>query len=245
MELRVIFDGKNKAAWNMALDESLLYHLKEVGPTLRLYGWAPPAVSIGYFQSMEEEVNVEKAREMGVDVIRRITGGGAVYHKYELTYSIVMPPPPGKILESYRIIEKGIVEALNIIGVKAEMSGINDIIVEGKKISGNAQTRKYGGMLQHGTILMDVDVDEMFSLLKVPQEKTRDKIIKSVKERVTSLHNIGKKVNFEELQKFMAEGFAKALNAHLYEENLSQKVLSYAKHLEVNKYATREWNFKR
>ncbi|MCD6275845.1 MAG: lipoate--protein ligase family protein, partial [Thermoplasmata archaeon] len=96
MELRVIFDGKNKAAWNMALDESLLYHLKEVGPTLRLYGWAPPAVSIGYFQSMEEEVNVEKAREMGVDVIRRITGGGAVYHKYELTYSIVMPPPPGK-----------------------------------------------------------------------------------------------------------------------------------------------------
>ncbi|MCD6275314.1 MAG: lipoate--protein ligase family protein, partial [Thermoplasmata archaeon] len=190
-------------------------------------------------------VNVEKAREMGVDVIRRITGGGAVYHKYELTYSIVMPPPPGKILESYRIIEKGIVEALNIIGVKAEMSGINDIIVEGKKISGNAQTRKYGGMLQHGTILMDVDVDEMFSLLKVPQEKTRDKIIKSVKERVTSLHNIGKKVNFEELQKFMAEGFAKALNAHLYEENLSQKVLSYAKHLEVNKYATREWNFKR
>jgi len=245
MELRVIFDGKNKAAWNMALDESLLYHLKEVGPTLRLYGWAPPAVSIGYFQSMEEEVNVEKAREMGVDVIRRITGGGAVYHKYELTYSIVMPPPPGKILESYRIIERGIVEALNMIGVKAEMSGINDIIVEGKKISGNAQTRKYGGLLQHGTLLIDVDVDEMFTLLKVPQEKMRDKIIKSVKERVTSLHNIGKKVNFEELQKFMAEGFAKALNAHLYEENLSQKVLSYAKHLEVNKYATREWNFKR
>ncbi|RKX39479.1 MAG: lipoate--protein ligase family protein [Thermotogae bacterium] len=244
MELRVIFDGKNKAAWNMALDESLLYHLKEVGPTLRLYGWLPPAVSIGYFQSMEE-VNVEKAREMGVDVIRRITGGGAVYHKYELTYSIVMPPPPGKILESYRIIEKGIIEALNMIGVKAEMSGINDIIVEGKKISGNAQTRKYGGLLQHGTLLIDVDVDEMFTLLKVPQEKMRDKIIKSVKERVTSLHNLGKKVNFEELQKFMAEGFAKALNAHLYEENLSQKVLSYAKHLEVNKYATREWNFKR
>ncbi len=245
MKLRVIFDGRHKAAWNMGLDEALLMHLDEFGPTLRFYGWEPAAVSIGYFQSMEEEVDVDKARELGVDVVRRITGGGAVYHKYELTYSIVIPPPPGKILDSYRIVERGIVEALKSLGVNAEMSGINDIVVKGKKISGNAQTRKYGGMLQHGTILMDVDVDEMFSLLKVPQEKMRDKIVKNVKERVTSLRHLGVDVDFEELQKVMAEGFSKALDAELYEEKPPEEVLSQAKELEVKKYGSREWNFKR
>ncbi|MCD6370709.1 MAG: lipoate--protein ligase family protein [Thermoplasmata archaeon] len=245
MELRVIFDKKNKAAWNMALDEAVLMHLGELGPTLRFYGWFPPAVSIGYFQSMEEEIDLKKASELGVDVVRRLTGGGAVYHKYELTYSIVLPPPPGKILDSYRIVEKGIVNGLKALGVDAELSGINDIVVGGKKISGNAQTRRYGGMLQHGTLLMDVDVDEMFSLLKVPQEKMKDKMIKNVKERVTSLHNLGIDIEFEELQKIMGEGFKKALNAELYEENLPDKVLSQARKLEVEKYGSRKWNFKR
>ncbi len=245
MKLRVIFDTKHRAAWNMGLDESLLMHLDKIGPTLRFYGWEPPAVSIGYFQSMEEEVDIHKAHEMGVDLVRRITGGGAVYHKYELTYSIVIPPPPGKILSSYRFVERGIVEALKSLGIEAEMSGINDIVVSGRKISGNAQTRKYGGMLQHGTILMDVDVDEMFSLLKVPQEKMRDKIVKSVKERVTSLHHLGVDVEFDELQKIMAEGFGKALDAELYEDELPKEVLSKAKELEVEKYGSREWNFKR
>ncbi len=245
MELRVIFDNKHKAFWNMALDESLLMHLKDIGPTLRLYGWNPAAISIGYFQSLEEEVNVEKAREKGVDLVRRITGGGAVYHKWELTYSIVLPPPKGKILDSYKLIEKGLIESFKILGIEAKYSGINDIEVQGKKISGNAQTRKYGGLLQHGTILMDVDVEEMFSLLKVPNEKLKDKMIKSVKERVTSLSSLGIDVDFQELQNIVAEGFKKALGARLYEEELSGEIIKKAKELEVNKYATREWLYRR
>ena len=245
MELRVIFDEKHKAFWNMALDESLLMHLKDAGPTLRLYGWNPAAVSIGYFQSLEEEVNVEKAKEMGVDLVRRITGGGAVYHKWELTYSIVLPPPKGKILDSYKLIEKGLIEAFKIFGVEAKYSGINDIEVNGKKISGNAQTRKYGGLLQHGTILMDVNVVEMFSLLKVPNEKLKDKMIKSVKERVTSLSALGVDVEFQELQNIVAEGFKKALDAELYEEKLGREIIKKAKELEVHKYATKEWLYRR
>ncbi len=245
MELRVIFDNKHKAFWNMALDESLLMHLKDIGPTLRLYGWNPAAISIGYFQSLEEEVNVEKAKEMGIDLVRRITGGGAVYHKWELTYSIVLPPPKGKVLNSYKLIERGLIESFKILGIEAKYSGINDIEVRGKKISGNAQTRKYGGLLQHGTILMDVDVEEMFSLLKVPNEKLKDKMIKSVKERVTSLRALGIDTDFQELQNIVAEGFKKALGARLYEEELSEEIIKKAKELEVNKYATREWLYRR
>ena len=245
MELRVVFDEKYKAFWNMALDESLLMHLKDIGPTLRLYGWNPAAISIGYFQSLDEEVNVEKVREMGVDLVRRITGGGAVYHKWELTYSIVLPPPKGKILDSYKLIERGLIESFKILGIEAKYSGINDIEVQGKKISGNAQTRKYGGLLQHGTILMDVNVEEMFSLLKVPKEKLKDKMIKSVKERVTSLNALGIDVDFQELQNIVAEGFKKAFNARLYEEKLREEIIKKAEELEVNKYATKEWLYRR
>jgi len=245
MELRVIFDGKKKGFWNMALDESLLFYLKDYGPTLRFYGWAPPAISVGYFQSLEENVNVEEAKRRGVDVVRRITGGGAVYHKWEVTYSIVMPPPPGKVLDSYKIIERGIIEGFKKLGIEAQYAGVNDIIVQGKKISGNAQTRKYGGLLQHGTILMDVDVDEMFSLLKVPEEKIRDKIIKDVKHRVTSLRHLGIDIDFEELQKVLAEGFEKALGTRIYEESVDEKILKKARKLEVEKYASRKWNYRR
>ena len=245
MDLRVIFDHKNRAFWNMALDEALLKNMKYYGPTLRFYGWSPPAISIGYFQSLKENVNLDETRRRKVDVVRRITGGGAVYHKWEVTYSIVMSPPSGKILDSYRLIERGIIEGLKSIGIEARYSGINDIIVGGRKISGNAQTRKYGGLLQHGTILMDVNVDDMFSLLKVPEEKMRDKIIRDVKERVTSLRHLGKLIEFEELQKILAEGFKKALNARLYEEKIDKKIIKDARDLEEKKYARREWNYKR
>ncbi len=245
MDLRVIYDEKHDAYWNMALDESLLVHLNEIGATLRLYGWEPPAVSIGYFQSMEEEVDVNKARSMGVDLVRRITGGGAVYHRYEVTYSIVMPEIKGRILDSYKVIDMGIVKALRSLGLNAEHHGINDVIVDGKKISGNAQTRKYGGLLQHGTLLMDVNVDEMFTILKVPEEKLRDKTIENVKHRVSSLNDFGINRSFGELQKILSDGFKEALNANLYEEKVERDVIDYTKKLRDEKYATHEWNFRR
>ena len=245
MDVRVIFDKKSKAFWNMALDESLLINLKEYGPTLRFYGWMPPAISIGYFQSLEENVNMEEAKRRGVDIVRRITGGGTVYHKWEVTYSIILHPPPGKILDSYRMIEGGIIEGLKEIGIEARYSGVNDIIVNGRKISGNAQTRRYGGLLQHGTILIDVDIEEMFTLLKVPNEKIKDKMIRDVKERVTSLRHLGIEIEFEELQKILARGFERALNIKLYEEKIDERILKKARELEVRKYATQEWNHRR
>jgi lipoate-protein ligase A len=245
MELRVIYDDKHPARWNMGLDESLLVHLSEIGPTLRVYGWSPPAVSIGYFQSMHEEVNLEVAKKMGVDTVRRITGGGAVYHRYEITYSLVMPPPKGSILDSYHIIDMGIINALKSLGLDAEHQGINDVVVNGRKISGNAQTRKYGGMLQHGTLLIDVNAEEMFQILKVPEEKMKDKMIKNVKERVTSLRSLGIDTEFSDLKNILVDGFRDALDATLYEEKLPEEVYEYARKLEVEKYGSEQWNFRR
>ncbi len=245
MELRVIYDTHHPAKWNMGLDEALLANLNLLGPTLRVYGWAPPAVSIGYFQSMEEEVDVNVARQKGVDLIRRITGGGAVYHHYEITYSIVMEPPRGSILESYHIINKGVIKALQSLGLDAKYQGINDVVVGIKKISGNAQTRRYGGLLQHGTLLIDVDPDEMFEILRVPEEKMKDKMIKNVKDRVTSLKHEGVDLEFEELSKILVAGFKDALGVSIYEDELPDEVYQYAHKLEADKYGSHSWNFRR
>ncbi len=245
-KFRLLKTGYNNAFMNMAIDESILQ--SKVMPTIRLYGWKPSAVSIGYFQSLKEEVDLGKCKEFGVDFIRRVTGGGAVYHDKELTYSFIAPEEivSKDILESYKEICVGVIKGLEKLEIKAEFAGINDIVTEGKKISGNAQTRKQGMVLQHGTILMDLDVERMFSLLKVPSEKIRDKMIKNVKERVTSIKNIlGKEIGFKELSNKIADGFREALNLDLVEKELTKEELELAKWLEERKYKTKEWNFRR
>jgi len=192
-EFRLLETGFHSAAFNMGLDEALLRSVAEGKslPTLRFYGWTPAAVSIGYFQGLEEEVDSAACRAAGIDVVRRITGGGAVFHHHEVTYSIVLPldHPLARrnILESYRLLLGGIVEGMSLLGITAEFAPINDIVTGGKKISGNAQTRKLGCILQHGTIILDVDVDQMFTVLRVPQEKARGKLIEDIKSRVTSV----------------------------------------------------------
>src|SRR5688500_3280938 len=184
--IRILETGYNNAALNMAIDEALIENIGEA-PVLRIYGWRPEAVSIGYFQSIKEEVDLEKCSKIGVDVVRRLTGGGAVLHEFELTYSFITKQYPQKIMESYRWICEAIVVSINRMGFDASFVPLNDIVVKGKKVSGSAQTRRNEVLLQHGTILLGVDVDKMFCVLKVPSEKLRDKIIKDVKERVTSL----------------------------------------------------------
>lgn len=243
--IRVIFDTAHNGYENMAIDESLLLNSAE--PTLRLYFWSPPAVTIGYFQSMREEVNVEVAKSKGVDLVRRITGGGAVYHKYEITYSFIAPKNmfPGSILSSYRKICYPLVVTLKKLGLNAEMGGVNDVLVNGKKISGSAQTRKYDKILQHGTLLMDVDVDEMFEILIVPAEKTKDKVISDVKQRVTSLRHCNIHISKEELAEIIAESFAEFFEFEVYEDSLSSTELKTAEQLRVEKYEREEWNFRR
>jgi len=245
MEFRLVIDAAKNAYENMAIDEALLYYGK---PTLRFYKWKPSAISIGYFQSIEEEVNLELCKQHGIDVVRRITGGGAVYHDMngEITYSFVSPEYilPNKILDSYRLICGAIAQGLKKFGLKAEYVGINDIVVGGKKISGSAQTRRYGNILQHGTVLLRVDVKKMFSFLRVSKEKISDKEIKSIEERVTSIEREIGDVNEVEVIKAIIEGFKEKMGLEFYEGKIEEKEIKMANELR-KKYESKEWNFKR
>ncbi|MFQ5941489.1 MAG: biotin/lipoate A/B protein ligase family protein [Nitrososphaerales archaeon] len=236
---RVLKTGYNTAPWNMALDEVLMNGVKDV-PVLRLYGWKPPAVSIGYFQSIEEEVDVKKCKHMAIDFVRRITGGGAVLHDSELTYSFITRNYPKSIMESYSLICEPIVICINKLGFEAKFSPLNDVVVDGKKVSGNAQTRKKDTLLQHGTILLDVNIEKMFSVLKVPSEKIRDKMITDVKERVMGLNK-----TFEEVASALKEGFSEKFDARLIIDKLTMEEEESAEKLAKKKYATDEWNWKR
>lgn len=247
MEYRLLDTGMNEAAMNMAIDEAIMLSKK---PTLRFFGWKPPTVSIGYFQGMEQEVDLDACKAHGIDVVRRVTGGGAVFHDQELTYSYFVPEDSGEvsrtILESYDQICGFVIGGLRKLGLEAEFKPINDIIVNGKKISGNAQTRKNGMVLQHGTILLGVDVKKMFSLLKVPDEKIRDKMISVVEERVTSVEKeLGRSVTFDEVKEKIVEAFQESGMRVLREGALSKEEEEKAKELYENKYSTKKWNFMR
>jgi len=222
----------------------------KVPPTVRFYTWKPPAISIGYFQSLNEEVDLDACKSLGVEFVRRITGGGAVFHDKELTYSIIIsesnPKVPKNILESYRRICGAVIKGLKHLWIESKYSPINDIIVNNKKISGSAQTRKSKTVLQHGTVLMDVDIDKMFKLLKVPNEKIKDKLIADVKQRVTSIKHISdNNVSFNETSDAMKIGFEEEFNIELVNDNLTKEEISLTKKFERECFSTTEWNYRR
>lgn len=233
---------------NMALDEACSEAVADgkVAPTIRFYGWQPSAVSIGYHQSITDEVDLEECRKNEIDVVRRRTGGGAVYHDYngEITYSVIAPEIyfTKDIIASYKIICGWIVNGLKTLNLEAEFKPINDIIVGGKKVSGNAQTRRHGVLLQHGTLLYDLDVRKMFSVLKVSKEKISDKMIASVEERVTSLKRLGI-ADKNEAYKALVEAFTQGKEFEF--GSWTENELLRAKELATTKYKTTEWNFQR
>ena len=195
MKWRLMDFERRTASVNMAIDEavSIAVGRGESPPTIRFYGWEPSAVSIGCFQSVQEEVDVEVCREIGLDIVRRRTGAGAVYHDRngEITYSVICPLDmvENDISASYCTICGWIIDALDLLGLQGQFHPINDVLVRGRKISGSAQTRRGGVLLMHGTLLYDLDPGTMFSVLKVGKEKLSDKDIMEFDERVTCILN--------------------------------------------------------
>jgi lipoyl(octanoyl) transferase len=183
---KYIDSGPNLGAYNMAVDEELLARAQagDAVPVLRFYGWDPPAVSLGRFQHIESAVNAEACKQLGFDIVRRITGGRAVLHHRELTYSIAARIDnllfPSTVLGTYKVIAAGLLAGLQNLGIAAEMVSRGgrhatlvekkakdpacfsspswyEILVNGKKIVGSAQRRMRGAFLQHGSILIDYD----------------------------------------------------------------------------------------
>ncbi len=250
---RLLRTEYSPASLNMATDQAVMETVSAGGPpTFRVYEWRPSAISIGYFQGMKEEVDVGVCEERNVEVVRRLTGGGAVFHdeKGEVTYSIIFREGsielPPKILDAYPLICDGLVRGLKKLGVEAAFRPVNDIIVGKKKISGNAQTRRMGCVLQHGTLLYDVDPELMFTLLLVPDEKMRGKMIAAVKEGITSVrHETGGAASITDVEEALIEGFSEALDIELVPGELSPREKERAEELRRTRYGSREWNFKR
>ena len=249
---RLLVTDGNNAYKNMAIDRAILVANSKglVPPTVRFYHWKPSAISIGYFQSLTEEIDLEECRKHGIDYVRRITGGGAVFHENELTYSIVIPEShsemPKNIMDSYGRICGAIMKGLKNFGIDSTYHPINDILSNGKKISGNAQTRKHKTVLQHGTVLLDVDVEKMFSILKVSDEKMIDKLVSDVKQRVTSAkHILNRDVSFDEIVDDMEKGFGEEFNVELVDSKLTSEEEKLAVDFEENCFSKKEWNHKR
>jgi lipoate-protein ligase A len=232
---------------NMALDEAIMEGVRNgtSQPTIRFYGWEPSAVSIGVFQGVRNEVNLENTKKNGVDVVRRLTGGGAVYHDRlgEVTYSLIAPLDffPTNIIESYRVICDDIVVALQQLGINATFAPINDILVNEQKISGNAQTRRNGILLQHGTILYSVDVETMFSLLNVSDQKISDKLIKSVQKRVTSVQD-QTGASMDALKDALIHGFQRNRNVELGDYSVIEQ--QRAQELVQERFNNDSWTFR-
>jgi lipoate-protein ligase A len=243
---------------NMAVDEAILKARIEnkVPNTLRFYQWNPSAVSIGRFQTLKDEIHVDNCKQHGVDVVRRISGGGAVYHDStgEVTYSIIakltdLGCKDLDILSAYQKICSGLNEAVKFLGTKAEYRPPDpkrcpNLAISGKKISGNAQTSKKGVLLQHGTFLLDIDHEKMFTFLRVPWAKTLDDVLAVSKRKLTSARQeLGSNFSTQEAYKALVGGFKKALNIELVEESLTEYEQKLAEKIRKERFVTEEWTF--
>ncbi|MFH0347277.1 octanoyltransferase LipM [Bacillus vallismortis] len=272
---RFIDSGNANPAFNMALDEALLYwHSEEkIPPVIRFYGWNPATLSVGYFQNIKKEINFEAVHKYNLGFVRRPTGGRGVLHDQELTYSVIVseehPEMPATVTEAYRVISEGILQGFRNLGLDAyfaiprtdkEKESLKnprssvcfdapswyELVVEGRKVAGSAQTRQKGVILQHGSILLDLDEEKLFDLFLYPSERVRERMQRNFKNKAVAINELTEKqVTMDEARKAFKEGFETGLNIHLEPYELSQEELDFVHHLAETKYASDEWNYKR
>lgn len=269
---RVLDTGFHTGSENMAIDEAIAraHGRGEVPPTLRFYGWKPASVSIGYFQSMTKEVDLDAVRAGGYGYVRRPTGGRLIFHHLELTYSVAIREEllPGGVVETYRELSRGLLEGLRVLGGEAELSGGEDdprrvnpggfntacfdtasayeLQVEGRKVAGSAQTRKDGVVLQHGTILLDMDVDLLFSLMRLPDGAPRERLKERFRSKATTVGEVlGRPVGYDEARTAFTEGFRQGLGLTLLPRDLTIAEQEEAARLVLEKYGNDAWNLKK
>ncbi|MBN2094588.1 MAG: lipoate--protein ligase family protein [Candidatus Aenigmarchaeota archaeon] len=236
----------------MAKEEAILNSVAsgKSPPTLRFYSWKSPAVSIGYFQCAQKELFLDRCRKDGLEIFRRLTGGGAVYKCPfgEMNYSFIAPENhpliPKDIPQSYALICGAVMKGLENLGLSPTFKPVNDILINGKKVSGNAQTRVNSCLLQHGTILIDFCGDKMAPYLRIDPEKMRQRGADSVADLVTCLNSCsGRQVLQEDVAKEVTRGFEKKFGIRFIAGELSEEEETEAHALSENKYATEKWNF--
>jgi lipoyltransferase/lipoate-protein ligase len=242
------------AFMNMAIDEAILNAriAGQIPNTLRFYRWQPSAVSFGKNHVPENEIYLDACKQMGVDVVRRISGGGTVYHDFggEVTYSVIAQTKDfgvGDITTVYFKIYEAISDGLRLLGVPADFSSGDakncpNLNVDGKKISGSSQTITRGVVLQHGTILSNVDLPKMFQILKL-KNASCTQAANIAKRKITSIETeLGHKISSDTVTNALAQGFRAILKIHLEEGKLTPIELELANKLYKEKYTTKDWN---
>ncbi|WP_338470229.1 biotin/lipoate A/B protein ligase family protein [Niallia sp. XMNu-256] len=272
---RFIDSGNGSPAFNMALDEALLEWNSQgkFPPVIRFYGWNPATLSIGYFQRVEKEINMDAVREKNIGFVRRPTGGRAVLHEHELTYSVIVseshPEMPKTVTEAYRVISEGILKGFHQLGLEAyfavpttdadrdalksphsavcfDAPSWYELVVEGRKVAGSAQTRQKGVILQHGSILIDVDEDKLFSLFKFPNDRVKERMQRSFKNKAVAINEISpKRVTLEEAKRAFKVGFEEGLNINLEPYQLTADEMNAVMDIAKSRYENDEWNFMR
>ncbi len=227
---------------NLAIEEYALKNL-DIDQTYLLFYINEPSIIIGKNQNTVEEINTDYVEENGIHVVRRLSGGGAVYHDLgNLNFSFITKDD-GESFHNFKKFTEPVVAALARLGVNAELSGRNDIVAEGRKISGNAQFSTKGRMFSHGTLLLDSEIDAVVSALRVKQDKIESKGIKSIRSRVANISEfLDRKISMEEfrslLLKYIFDG-VEDIPEYVLTENDWEKIHAISK----ERYQNWDWNY--
>ncbi|HZD12666.1 MAG TPA: biotin/lipoate A/B protein ligase family protein [Candidatus Binatus sp.] len=238
---------------NLAVEEAIprMVGSGEVRNTVRFWHNSNTIV-LGCFQSAKLEVNFEASKELGTNIVRRFTGGGAVYHDQgNLNYAISLHRghrlvPGSDLQQAFETLSMGAVNGLQALGVKAGFQPINDIQVNGLKVSGAAGSIRWDTVFHHGCILVGSDLSILAKVLNVPQVKLADKHVASVRKRVTTISSeLGRQVSTTEVKNSISKGIEVAYNVKLERDDLTRGELELARELYDEKYSRPEWNLAR
>nr|WP_153735528.1 lipoate--protein ligase family protein [Aquibacillus halophilus] len=254
----------------MAMDEILLdWHSDgKIPPVIRFYGWRPAGISVGYFQKVSGKIDVMAAENYGIKLVRRLTGGRAVLHDQELTYSVLVseeyPGMPRTVKESYRLISRGLLEGFKELGIEAEFSipegklettdsavcfeepSWYELVVEGRKAAGSAQTRKKGVILQHGSIPLNMDEIKLFDLFIFPNDRVKERARQAFAGKAVSINEVvNEPRTFDDVKGAFKKGFERGLNIDLVPFKLSDQQMADVIDLSETKYGNAEWNYSR
>jgi lipoate-protein ligase A len=256
---RLVLDPPSDGSHNMAVDEALLEETAAGRslPTLRLYAWEPPTLSLGFAQPVAD-CGRDALQKLGWGLVRRPTGGRAILHTDELTYSITAPENhplmQGGVLESYRRLSLGLLAGLRLIGVKAdadsktlsraarnpvcfEIPSQYEISSGGKKLIGSAQARRLGGVLQHGALPLRGDLARILLVLAKP-----DTTPERVRRRAATLGELlGRELSWQAAAEVVVRGFADEFGIEFHREGLTEKEKARAGELARAKYKSEEW----
>ncbi|WP_078382811.1 lipoate--protein ligase [Sutcliffiella halmapala] len=226
---------------NLAIEEYALKNL-DIEDTYLLFYINEPSIIIGKNQNSVEEINTKYVEDNGIHVVRRLSGGGAVYHDHgNLNFSFITKDD-GESFHNFKKFTAPVIEALNGLGIQAEMSGRNDILAEGRKISGNAQFSTKGRMFSHGTLLFNSEIEHVVSALNVKKDKIESKGIKSIRSRVANIKEfLTEDITIEQFRQLLLEAIFKTKDIPTYE--LTEEDWKNIYELSKERYQNWDWNY--